>query len=100
MADEKRTVDIGTYYAKQEIVKFASTWNDAAEKINSIIDIEEPDCDALAEIIRTVDLLKKAVKPMSYMALLLSKQKACETFLEEKGLSDEFLDFATTNSQK
>lgn len=94
MADEKKSVDISVYYAKQEVSKFAPIWQESLEKINDLIAIEEPDSDTLTGIIRTVDAMKKSLKPMSYMALLLSKQKACEDFLNEKGLADEFADFA------
>lgn len=93
MADEKKSVDIGTYYARQEIIKFSEFWKDAKEKIDGLMAIEEPDSDTLGEILKTVDGLKKSAKPMNYMAVLLAKQKACEKFLEEKGLTDEFADF-------
>ena len=93
MAEEKKSMDISTYYAKQEIAKFEENWKVAQDTIAELIAIEEPDGDTLSSIIKTIDGLKKSLKPMSYMALLLSKQKACEDFLEEKGLSDEFADF-------
>lgn len=93
MADEKKSVDIGTYYARQEMVRFAEVWKDVQEKIEGLMSVEEPDGDTLSDILKTVDGLKKSVKPMNYMAVLLAKQKACEKFLEEKGLTDEFADF-------
>jgi hypothetical protein len=93
MAEEKKGMDISTYYARQEMVRFVSIWEETSEKIKNLIETEEPDADTLTSIVKVVDGLKKAVKPTSYMALLLSKQKACEEFLEEKGLSDEFADF-------
>lgn len=100
MAEEKKSIDISTYYAKQEITKFAEIWEESSQKIQEMFTLDEPDADTLAAIIRTVDGLKKSLKPMSYMALLLTKQKACETFLEEKGLSDEFADFSMAIPQK
>ena len=60
MAEEKKSMDISTYYAKQEIAKFEESWKVAQDTIAELIAIEEPDGDTLSSIIKTIDGLKKS----------------------------------------